>query len=235
MRVRASQLQMRFGFLGCAFFLLRAGDEIWNSGPGIDALAWAFVTMAAFMFVGCWSPDLRPFHAIALVAIILLQSWLDPRGFTALCCALVAVLHFFRGGFFLRRARLRAILLALALGGLIILPAIAALGSTLRLLLPALTAASVVVVVSLVVAEGRVLGAFSPKKGRLSLRAEGLSFRERMFAQELLGGMLLKQIAYEHQITESTVHNTLANAYKKLGVRDSHELRALGVKYQIME
>ena len=120
------------------------------------------------------------------------------------------------------------------MAALLFTPAVLELGRPL-LLLPAISGGLAIIFVSLALGEGRVLGAFSPKKGRMSLRAMGLSYRERMFAQELLGGMLLKQIAYEHELTESTVYNTLANAYKKLGVRDSHELRALGVKYQIVE
>lgn len=55
----------------------------------------------------------------------------------------------------------------------------------------------------------------------LSLDAAALSGRERAFAEALLAGRSVKETAYEWGVSESTVRNTLARAYKKLGVRDA--------------
>lgn len=52
----------------------------------------------------------------------------------------------------------------------------------------------------------------------LSLDAAALSERERAFAEALLAGRSVKEMAYESGVSESTVRNTLARAYKKLGV-----------------
>lgn len=51
-----------------------------------------------------------------------------------------------------------------------------------------------------------------------SLVAAALSERERAFAEALLAGRSVKETAYESGVSESTVRNTLARAYKKLGV-----------------
>jgi DNA-binding NarL/FixJ family response regulator len=57
----------------------------------------------------------------------------------------------------------------------------------------------------------------------LSLDAATLSERERAFAEALLAGRSVKEMAYESGISESTVRNTLARAYKKLSVADAKD------------
>lgn len=57
----------------------------------------------------------------------------------------------------------------------------------------------------------------------LSLDAAALSEREQAFAEALLAGRSVKEMAYESGVSESTVRNTLARAYKKLGVADAKD------------
>lgn len=56
-----------------------------------------------------------------------------------------------------------------------------------------------------------------------SLDAAALSERERAFAGALLAARSVKETAYEYGVSESTVRNTLARAYKKLGVTDAKD------------
>jgi len=54
-----------------------------------------------------------------------------------------------------------------------------------------------------------------------------------MYIQALDQGISPKEIAAEHKISDSTVRNTLARAYKKLGVKDKSELTSLTAKHMI--
>lgn len=94
-----------------------------------------------------------------------------------------------------------------------------------------LTVASALVVLSLciaLVARPRIAvhgpdDAPASRPQGLSLDAAALSERERAFAEALLAGRSVKEAAYESGVSESTVRNTLARAYKKLGVADAKD------------
>jgi len=72
-------------------------------------------------------------------------------------------------------------------------------------------------------------------KARLSLRERGLSAAERSYVLELSKGKTLKEVAFDYEVSESTVRNTLARAYKKLGVEDKTELVALAAKCDLVD
>lgn len=69
----------------------------------------------------------------------------------------------------------------------------------------------------------------------LSLSAQGLSRVEAAYVRSILQGRSVKEIAYEAGVTESTVRNTLARVYKKLGVSSMVGLTALAGKVEIGE
>lgn len=72
-------------------------------------------------------------------------------------------------------------------------------------------------------------------KPRLSLTDRGLSHAERSFVLETLSGKSQKEIAIDFSLSESTVRNTLARAYKKLEVEDRVGLAILGERSEIVE
>jgi DNA-binding CsgD family transcriptional regulator len=73
-------------------------------------------------------------------------------------------------------------------------------------------------------------------KAKLSLREKTLSEAERAYVMALLkDGKNYKEIAFDFEVSESTVRNTLARAYKKLGVSDHAGLASLGNKYEIVD
>lgn len=64
-----------------------------------------------------------------------------------------------------------------------------------------------------------------------SPEAAALSERERAFVEALLAGRSVKETAFTFGVSESTVRNTLARAYKKLGAANSlHLLRVFSKK-----
>jgi DNA-binding NarL/FixJ family response regulator len=71
------------------------------------------------------------------------------------------------------------------------------------------------------------------KKETLKLADFGLSNRECEFVLAYLSGKSMKQIASDNGVRSSTVRNTFSNAYAKLGIIDSHELRALGERFNV--
>jgi len=72
-------------------------------------------------------------------------------------------------------------------------------------------------------------------KPTLSLGDKGLSGAERSFVLQTLSGKSQKEIAIDFSLSESTVRNTLARAYKKLGVEDRVGLAILGERSEIVE
>jgi DNA-binding CsgD family transcriptional regulator len=72
-------------------------------------------------------------------------------------------------------------------------------------------------------------------KARLSLGALGLSESEQLNILCAIGGKSVKETAAEFGVSESTVRNTLARAYKKLKVTGKTGLATLAEKYDIIK
>jgi len=73
-------------------------------------------------------------------------------------------------------------------------------------------------------------------KQKLSLREKTLSEAERAYVMVLLkGGKNSKEIAFDFEVSESTVRNTLARAYKKLDISDHMGLINLANQYDIID
>jgi len=70
---------------------------------------------------------------------------------------------------------------------------------------------------------------------RVSLTEKGLSPAERLFVMKTLSGKSQKEIAFDYELSESTIRNTLARAYKKLDVEDKTALAILGERSEVVE
>jgi DNA-binding CsgD family transcriptional regulator len=71
-------------------------------------------------------------------------------------------------------------------------------------------------------------------KNKLSLAEKGLSEMERLYVLKLVKGKSPKEIAFLHEVSESTVRNTLAHAYRKLDVNDRASLAALAERVELV-
>ena len=71
-------------------------------------------------------------------------------------------------------------------------------------------------------------------KETLSLKSKGLTDAEQKYVLAMVGGKSPKEIAFFYEVSESTVRNTLARAYKKLGVGDRSELAALAARVELV-
>ena len=240
-KIGTPKIQRYFGLLSSAFFVFLSADEyvvfadeelplVLFSVP----LLGVFLVFSLLFAISSLSIALRPLQILVFSLMVPIQAWRDPRGLSALGFGMVAVVLLLRNGFFLRRPWIKALGGGTFFALLIVLPAFWVLGKPL-LMIPAMAEAFAVVAVSFALAKGRILAAFSPKKGVLSLGACGLSWRESAFAHALMRGEQVKAVARRSALTESTVRNTLSSAYKKLGVSGILELRELAVKYQVTE
>jgi DNA-binding CsgD family transcriptional regulator len=70
-------------------------------------------------------------------------------------------------------------------------------------------------------------------KSKLSLEAKGLTDTESGYILSIISGKSVKETAFEAGVSESTVRNTIARGYKKLGVLNKSGLMALSEKYDI--
>jgi DNA-binding CsgD family transcriptional regulator len=240
-KIGTPKIQRYFGLLSSFFFIFLSADEYVVFSDEELPLALFSVPLlgvfAVFSFIFALSSlsiALRPLPILGFALMVPIQAWRDPRGLSALGFGMVAIVLLLRNGFFLRRPWIKALGGGAFFALLILLPAYFALQRPL-LMLPALAEALAVVAVSFALAKGRILAAFSPKKGVLSLSACGLSWREVAFAHAMMRGEPVKELARRSALTESTVRNTLSTAYKKLGVGGILELRELAVKYKITE
>lgn len=73
------------------------------------------------------------------------------------------------------------------------------------------------------------------EKPQLSLSQIGITKTEAEYLRETLAGKTFKEIAIDMQVKESTVRNTLARVYKKIGVTDKAGLATKCEKYTIIE
>jgi DNA-binding CsgD family transcriptional regulator len=72
-------------------------------------------------------------------------------------------------------------------------------------------------------------------KRELSLKEKGLAATERAYTLAFASGRSTKEVAFDFGVSESTVRNTLARSYKKLGVDDKSGLSALAERYRLIE
>ncbi|MFZ4617914.1 MAG: helix-turn-helix transcriptional regulator [Rectinemataceae bacterium] len=72
-------------------------------------------------------------------------------------------------------------------------------------------------------------------KPKVSLKERGLSPAERLYVFSAANGNSIKGISSDYEIAESTVRNTLAHSYKKLGVADATSFAVLVATKELVE
>ncbi|HUX41534.1 MAG TPA: helix-turn-helix transcriptional regulator [Rectinemataceae bacterium] len=80
----------------------------------------------------------------------------------------------------------------------------------------------------------RLVVSLKEPKARVSLSARGLTHAERAYSLAMIEGKSVKEIAFDYEVSESTVRNTIARACKKLAVEDSTGLAVLAATHEIV-
>ncbi|HTX73147.1 MAG TPA: helix-turn-helix transcriptional regulator [Rectinemataceae bacterium] len=81
----------------------------------------------------------------------------------------------------------------------------------------------------------RIIVYLKEPKPKFSLGERGLSVAERCYVLSIIEGKTTKEIAFDYEVSESTVRNTLARAYKKLDVEDRADLAGLAAACDIVD
>lgn len=156
------------------------------------------------------------------------------ESFYALGAYVVGVLLLFRLGFFERRRVAKIVASVAYLYGWELYFGLRAGRNIYFSLTPIFFITSFLLILYLAYQEKIMVYLKEPKE-KLSLAKRGLSAAERTYVLALVGGMGPKEIAAEYEVSDSTVRNTIARSYQKLGVHDRSGLAALSEKYEFVE
>lgn len=190
------------------------------------------VLVVAFL-VSTLGPGLRWIQPLVFLAAFPLTVFPVPDRIYPLGFFLTGALLLERGGFFLRSRLRKTLLLVTYL--LAVEVAAIVLGKG-----PAQDAAGATF---FVVAFGlflwflyrdRLVVLLKEPKPRLSLEELGLSRAERSYAMALLEGRSPKEIGADYDVSESTVRNTVARVYRKVGVEDATAFAVLAATHDIV-
>jgi DNA-binding CsgD family transcriptional regulator len=230
------------GWFFAAIFLvgaiLSSAIAIAEGKPAIDALLHPYVFIclgisllmalsARFSFL-IWTQPL------VWLASSVLATMGDANNITGLGFFVVAVLLLFRFGFY-EKGR------ALKLGATVLFFIFLEAGSSLYQKATVGDGVSMLFVITVLLVtlylsyhEKLMVYLHEPKK-TLSLGEKGLTDAEQKYVLAMVGGKSPKEIAHFYEVSESTVRNTLARAYKRLGVGDRSELAALAERVQFTD
>jgi len=190
---------------------------------------------AALLFsMGAFVPKLRYFQPYILVVASTFLIFLKPESFYGLGSILLGALLLERAGFFDCNK-------ALKVSGLLAYAVIAELAGffvhrdfSMHSIMTAYFRCCLGLFIFLLYKDKPAV--FSEKlKPVLALSDMRLTSTEKLFVLQLLGGKSQKLLAYDLQVSESTVRNTLSRAYKKLGVDDRVGLALLGERFEIID
>ena len=146
---------------------------------------------------------------------------------------IIGMLLLFRFGFFETH---RILKLSIALGFFFVAEIIAAMIKKEELLtfLAPVFIITVLIITLYLAYEEKLMVYLKEPKETLSLKGKGLTDAEQKYVLAMVGGKSPKEIAFFYEVSESTVRNTLARAYKKLGVGDRSELAALAARVELV-
>jgi len=197
-----------------------------------DSRFWLVALIAGLFFLGLRFPRLRVADPYIFLIIAVIPFFQSPESITGFGLFAVGAILMFVDGQLSRHP----------------LPKIAGLSLYLVLLV---VVSTVVTQTSLEVATGlllfmtafflflfltfqdRIVIFVNASKPTIHLSEKGLSDKEVAHLLGLLDGKTTKEIAFEHDVKESTIRNSLSRAYRKLGFTDKTQLLQWAEGYDI--
>ncbi|MFH2115830.1 MAG: LuxR C-terminal-related transcriptional regulator, partial [Spirochaetota bacterium] len=182
--------------------------------------------LAALLFyLSSRSPKLYWIQPAVFLAIAPLPFIASHDNFYGIAFFVLAVLLLFKIGFFNSRRIPKVIGLVLYLY-LVQLGIAMIVGRPFRSALTAVFFVTIFLVILYILYQEEIIIYLKEPKPVLDLKEKRLSETEYLYLIDLQSGKSLKEIAFDHDVSESTVRNTLARVYKKLAVKDKSELMA---------
>lgn len=229
-------------FYGSIFFAAAifnfADDIVKDKLPPLSAIldiryVLSLLVIGGLMFASAYVARIAWLQPAIFLATIPLTILGEPRSIYGLGFFAVAVLLLFKLGFYEKRRILKTIA---SVSYLLALEVIAALQNGDRLyigLMPTFFILAFMAFLFLTFRDRIVVYLKEPKE-RLSLDSKGLADSEQLYLHAVLKGKSVKQVGFEFGVNESTVRNTLARAYKKLGVKSKTDVSALAQKFDLV-
>jgi DNA-binding CsgD family transcriptional regulator len=174
---------------------------------------------------------IQPGVMFVLTPLYLLR---DHGSFYGLSFFIVGVMTLFRLGFYERHRVVKLSICTLYLLGCELFAVLRSGGSPYSALPPVFFMTVFILFFHLAYA-GKLAVFLREPKPLLSLAAKGLSAAERVYVKAVVEGRSPKEVAVDYSVSESTVRNTLARAYKKLGIEDKSALAALAESCRISD
>jgi DNA-binding CsgD family transcriptional regulator len=204
--------------------------------PGFLLHSHALINLgvAGIFALSAFVPRLVWIQPIVIFAYVPEPLLTPERTFTSLGIFAIGMMLLYRLGFFEKRPLPRLILCLAYLYGWVLYGVTRAEGNIMKSFSPIIFMTFFLVVTYLVFQDKLAIYLKEPKP-KLSLKGKGLSEAERSYIRSLSDGKSSKEIAFAYEVTESTVRNTLARAYKKLEIEDKAGLAALAEKYEITD
>jgi DNA-binding CsgD family transcriptional regulator len=216
--------------------LLMFGYQLLDGHDVLSALLSGIVLVQVLVAGCCLASALQPrllwLQPAVLLIICPLLLIMERDTFYGTICFVLAVLLLYKYQYLLDKPlpKLRVLLVYLALANLA--AALARGDNLIRTAILLLIKLSFLATVYLLFKDfyKRWLGVTRPL---LDLRLKGLSNNECRYVCDLHDGFSCRQIAAHHQVSESTVRNTLARAYRKLTVKDKEALLTMLTGYEL--
>lgn len=235
-RLKSSGIFLGLIFLGA--FLLKVIVALMGGDGSLPSFFLHFrndslLIIAAALFASAYIDRLAWLKPLLFIGMTPLPLMNDTESFYGLGFFAVGFLLLFRLGFY---DQLRMLKLGCSVLYLVGVEFVASIQSD-QALAPSLQPAFFIVAFIgffLLTFRDKIFVYLKEPKPVLSLEARGLSVAEQVYVRAILAGKGIKDASFESGVSESTVRNTLARAYKKLGVVNKPSLIALAHKYDVI-
>jgi len=220
------------GYLVNALFLLMnhapLGTILFSTNQRISLLAIMLFLLSALFERLSW---LQPALFLFMTPFSIMS---DSRTIYGLGFYIMSILLLERAGFFNKYRRLKTISL---IGYLLVIQAVSVIfaGEQLNNAMAGSFFTLAFGVLLWFLYRDRFVVFLKEPKPRLSLSERGLSQGERSFVMLAIAGKSQKELAFDFEMSESTIRNTLSRAYKKLGVEDRTGLAVMAERFEIVE
>lgn len=205
---------------------------------------WICLVLSLAMYASTRVSGLRYFQPLLLVLLTIYNIITTPDPYTSTIFAVAAFILFYLAGFFEKRRVLKFFLLVGFYYGLMVFQAFSSdfggfFAEETRpkpvrgfgVIIPI-----TIFLLFLVLAfKERLTVYLKEPKPVLSLSGKGLTGVESGYFRGIVGGKSFKEVAVDYEVSESTVRNTMARVYKKLGVLDKTELMLLAAASEITD
>jgi DNA-binding CsgD family transcriptional regulator len=216
------------------FVVMTAGGETVHDALLDFKNVQSIVVVGMLMFLSAYVPALAVIQPIVFLALTPFPLMTDgPNNFFGLGFYAVGILLLFKLDFFDKHRIVKAVCCVGYLSAIEVFESLRQGSPLYFALTPVLFIIAFLIFLYLAFRDRFIIYLKEPKP-KLSLEAKGLSDAEQVYVRAILADKGVKDTSFEYGVSESTVRNTLARAYKKLGVTNRAGLHSLAHKNDVI-